>query len=187
MKDDIHEQHKWSPKNTNVLDVDDWEVTFIGGLAGSGACGLFFGFRSINLRQYLKFSFVGGGLGLGIMGSWNDPQDVEFDCSRADWRRMKPSIPEPFSSSNLTNANGRVSLYSFGTPGKIGFGYTRFIVTAVYDGPLRQGMLFDKFEFGGTGFGTGGVSAGVHLGRWVFLGLPSGSQMNNNWTKPLCK
>lgn len=190
MKNDLHEKHKWTLKNAPLLDTNDWEVAYIGGVGGGGGVGagsLFFAIRSPSLEQYLKFVFIGGGAGAGLIGGWSDQHTVEFDCSRASWVPMLSAIPEPFSASNLCNAYGRVSLLSIGTPGKIGWGYTKAIITAIYNGPMRQGYLFDKFEFGGTGFGTGGLGAGVFWGEWVYFGPPEIREMNNNWTKPVCR
>lgn len=194
MKGDIHELHKWSKKNTGVLDTWDWEVAFIGGAAGGtslGAGGLFFGFRSLSLEQFLKFCFVSAGVAAGLAGSWNDPQDQEFDCSRADWRPLRSAMKEPFSATNLCDAKGRIGILSAATPGHkylpIGWGYTKMILTGLYDGPKRAGYLFDKYDYSGTGFGTDGLAAGVFWGKWVFLGVPEPTRLNFNWKKPVCE
>lgn len=190
MKNDIHEKHKWSSINAPVQDTKDWEVAYIGGGsggAGLGAATFFFAFRSPSLNQYLKFAFVGAGAGAGVVAGWDDPDEVAFDCSRADWRPLISAIYEPFSASNMCNAHGRVSVLSVSTPGPIGWGYTHLLITAIYSGPQRKGYLFDKFEFGGTGFGSGDAGIGVFWGKWIYLGPPEGWYMNNNWTKPVCK
>jgi len=196
MKGDKNEQHKWSPKNLSVLDADDWEVACVGGVAGGvggGGGALWFRFRSVSLEQYLNFSFVGGGAAAGLVGGWEpDPTVTEYDCSRVDWISLRSAIKEPFSASNLCNAVGRVSVLSIATPGDwakgLGFGYTHYVLTAVYNGPNRSGFLFDKFEFGGVGLGTGGIGAGVLWGKWIFTGIPPKLDVtNNNWTKPACQ
>jgi hypothetical protein len=189
MKGDVHQASKL-PENFSILDTSDWEVAPVGGVAGGsgvGAGSLFFGFRSPLLKQYLKFAFVGGGVAAGLVGGWTDPTVVEFDCSRADWRPMAAAISEPFSASNLCNAHGRVGVISIGTPGRIGWGYTRLVLTAIYSGPRRRGYLFDRFDFGGWGLGTGGLGLGVMWGEWVFLGLPEAFEINANWTKAVCE
>ena len=171
-------------------DTDDWDVTFFGALGGGtavGAATLLFGFRSRLMRQYLKFQFVGAGLGAGLFGGYDPQETTRFDCSLADWLALKPSMPKPFSSMDLVSAIGRVGVLSVATPGKAGWGYTRLILTAIVKDESGERYLFDRFDYLGSGAGTGGIAAGVYWGKWVFLGHPSGSEMSTNWTEKPCR
>lgn len=195
MKGDIWEHYKHimdargNFPNVVHRDTNDWEIAPIGGLAGGaglGAGSMFFGFRSQSLGVYLKLVFVGMGAALGYMGGWNDPIDQEADCSIADWQPLGVSIPEPFSASNLCRAHGRLTVYSLCGPAWAGgWGYTGMTLTAIYSGSQRSGYLFDKFEYNGLGFGLPDVGMGVLWGQWVLTSIPR--DLNNNWTKPVCK
>jgi hypothetical protein len=191
MKNDVHEQHKWSDKNIGVLDTDDWEIAVIGNLGGGtllGAGYATFAVRSARLKAYARLVFVGAGAGAGVYGGRTMPPTEHYiDCSMVDWFSLRKSIAEPFSLSNWCNADGRVSTIAIASPGALGWGYTRMIVTAVYEGPKRKGYLFDKHHLAGTGVGTGGLGLGVMWGAWRLLDIPKEHQIDADWTKPVCK
>jgi len=190
MKNDVHENHKWSEENTNVRDTDDWEIAVLGSLGGGtglGAGYCSFAVRSPRLDVYARLIFVGGGAGAGVYGGRTMPPTQHYtDCSKVDWISLRKSISEPFSMSNWCNAKGRVSTIAIASPGKLGWGYTRMIITAIYDGPKREGYLFDKHHLSGIGMGTGGLGLGVMWGAWRLLDVPEPHQLDADWTKPVC-
>ena len=196
MKGDKHENIKDIKENTSIRDTDDWEVVLVrsyaaGKLAAGG--GFTFGFRSRALGQYGLWAFVGGGIGLGIAAGWiNEPSVSQIDCTTIAWEPLKEYIKNPFSSSNLCNASGRVSIAVAATPGHVGVGLgSHVVLTAIYEDDETgvEGYLFDKAKmtsFLDMGSGSGGVAGMVLFGVWRLLRIIEPAVLTIHWTKPVC-
>ena len=184
MKGDKHENLKDIKENTSIRDTDDWEVVLVRSYAAGASLvaggGFTFGFRSRALEQYGLWTFVGGGIGVGVAAGWlNEPSVSQIDCTTISWTPLKQYIKNPFSSSNLCNAWGRVSIAVASTPGKGGLGLGSLVIlTATYEDDETgvEGYLFDKAEiwsFLDFSQGSGGVAGMVVFGRWGLLRIIS--------------
>ena len=117
----------------------------------------------------------------------------QIDCTTISWTPLKQYIKNPFSSSNLCNAWGRVSIAVASTPGKGGLGLGSLVIlTATYEDDETgvEGCLFDKAEiwsFLDFSQGSGGVAGMVVFGRWGLLRIIEPAELTVHWTKPVCR
>ncbi len=141
--------------------VDDWQACGIMQVAGGdvAAAGLFvFDFYSAKAAVTGRFTFKGGGLGIGGNASGTAlPADIG---TFGPWSSV--SCDKPFSIWNLNGAWGRISTLGFG----MGVTFGVVFITAA-----PPWSAFDSFfhsqNVGGfaTGAGAGGL---VVVGNWRF-------------------
>lgn len=151
--------------------ADDWEMAFIGAVAGArtAGAGMFFtAFRSPKLGVKEVFYLTASGLGMGGNASGADPESVkELQFSKIDVR-------QPFSVRMIHLAAGLIVSAGIGLPMAVSanVGFAR-----VNAG--REGTIF--FEHG-TGFGA---SLGSGTGVIAFAGIWYSHRLNNNSANPL--